>query len=240
MSIVQRILIPFFLRPFFATYQRVHKQSSRIFRKNCQKRRFACAKKFRDIRLITSRKKTFSDPSLTTNGVRGKGEERGSFDSFSLNHAEGHRIKHCAGKRYDICNGKGSNFIVFENAFAHRYSEAVIVSVSQDESKFIKFPYEIVKKGETPCFHEPAGLPITLYYDKNTDTLDPLDKKNAGGDHFNLDDLPDTPFVIRTKREEFCYLQLKSAKHLYPNQNRYHLTHGNIDSVYARYFTISH
>ncbi|MCA9562957.1 MAG: LIC_13355 family lipoprotein [Myxococcales bacterium] len=195
----------------------------------------------------------YSDPILATNGVYGGGEEAGSTDVYSLGFLPGENDYLVLG--FDgrwAENGQGVDFVVFENAFRVRngdgyFIDPVIVALSQDGMQWIDFPHDYVAPDETVYSNEPADWPgfagvSPVLLNESDPASDPFDVDTAGGDQFNLDDLPNDGALGSAIREGgFRYIRLTTAAtqtnpdsgEPYPHDP---VSNGpDIDGVHARY-----
>ncbi len=193
----------------------------------------------------------YGNPQLALNGVYGGGLYQGSTDVFSLDKASDGTLI-AAWSVGTVCDGEGADLVVFENAFRERISKAlffepIVVSVSLDGVNFIDFPHaylgtqklgDIVNEKNWVGF---AGMNPVLYNEttNNFDVqgIDPLDAAVAGGDSFDLQDLPDTELGLQIKTEGFRYIKLTAAPALgFPNSPNSFGGYADIDGVYAKRF----
>jgi cysteine-rich repeat protein len=195
----------------------------------------------------------FYDANNAINGVRGGGPGKGSTDTFSLGYSDGvdnYLIIRWQGLR--VLNGPGADVAVFENPFAIggvglRFMDQVILYFSQDGQTWVPFPHDYLAADETLYSTDPshwqgfAGItPVLL--NEDTNPVDPFDPELAGGDHFDLDELPDEDFdALSIKESGFSYLKLVSAPStVNPDTGtpfvRDMASNGaDIDGAYARY-----
>ncbi|WP_428269318.1 LIC_13355 family lipoprotein [Haliangium sp.] len=169
----------------------------------------------------------FGDPGLAVNGVRGGGVEQGSVDVYSLGTSTGedgpadHTLTLAWSGRV-VINEPGIDFVVFENPFAteldvHHFIEAAVVEVSRDGQSWVAMPHDYTADDETVYVDDPtrwqgfAGVhPVLLHEEDNP--VDPMDPALAGGDGFDLADLPDDGGEAEAiKREGFSYLRIVTA-----------------------------
>ncbi|MGM0577534.1 MAG: LIC_13355 family lipoprotein, partial [Myxococcota bacterium] len=155
------------------------------------------------------------------NGVRGGGATAGGRDVYSLGRDEddGVLVLRWAGAR--VTDGPGADLVVFENAFEYggdeRFMDPVVVEVSRDGAAWVAFPHDYVAADETAYVPEPgawrgfAGIePVLLHEEDNP--VDPFDRAAAGGDPFDLADLPaDDPEAEAIRTEGFVYVRLVAA-----------------------------
>lgn len=128
-------------------------------------------------------------PSILQGGPHGGGLKSGSTHVLSLG-VGGELIVDFGD--YDIVDGEGADFIVFENSFevspGNLVTEPGIVGVSEtssDASAFIDFPCDVNIKGVQPDSSHCAGFqPVLANVTQNC--IDPTDITLAGGDAFDL------------------------------------------------------
>ena len=152
--------------------------------------------------------------------------------------------------------GPEADLAVFENPFDYsscgsgdRFMDHVVVSVSTDRTTWVDFPHDYTGTDETVYSTDPddwqgfAGVTPVLYHEENN-PVDPFDQAAAGGDHFDLDDLPDTDEGADIKENGFIYIKLTSAPSLEnPDTAGYNFVKelisdgADIDGVYGRYFS---
>lgn len=195
----------------------------------------------------------FHNANNAVNGVRGGGPGKGSTDTFSLGYSDGvdnYIIIRWHGLR--VLNGPGTDIAVFENPFSIgednlRFMDHVVLYFSQDGHVWVPFPHNYLAADETLYSADPdhwqgfAGItPVLLNEDSNQ--VDPFDPSLAGGDHFDLDDLPDhDPDALSIKEGGFSYLKLVSAPSTAnpdtgePFVRDLASDGADIDGVYARY-----
>jgi hypothetical protein len=198
----------------------------------------------------------FGDAQHAVNGVRGCGDTCGSTDVFSLGLTPGvddYVVLRWSGRR--VLNGPGADFVVFENAFLRgggpdRFIDPVVVFVSRDGVTWVPFPHDYTAPDETAYSYDPAswpgfaGLgPVRLHAEDNP--VDPFDAEAAGGDGFDLDELPDDDAeAAAIKSEGFVYLKLVSAAaHENPDTGAPYpkepISNGpDIDGVYGRWLAV--
>lgn len=190
----------------------------------------------------------FGDPERAVNGVRGGGVETGGADVFSLGiEPEQDELIVLRWSDRVVLNGPGIDFVVFENAFEFGggvFMDLAMVEVSRDGLEWVAFPHDLVAADETSWSSEPldwpgfAGrTPVLLHEEDNP--VDPVDPAVAGGDGFDLDDLPAGDEADAIRAEGFAFLRLTSAPALlnpdtgepYPRDP---ISNGaDIDGVYA-------
>lgn len=160
----------------------------------------------------------FRDPSRATNGVRGGGLTQQSLDVYSILPGE-HLTLGWSGRR--VVNGPGVDLAVFENPFRYAdgltFIDATVLELSDDGETWVELPHDYVAPDETVYSpHEEdwigfAGVhPVLLHVDDNP--VDPFDARAAGGDGFDLDDLPlDDPDAAWIRAHGFRFLRLSPA-----------------------------
>ncbi len=193
----------------------------------------------------------YGNPINALNGVNGGGANAGSLDVFSLNLAtDGALI--ASFSQGLVCNGEGADINVFENGFRQLmtnalFFEPVVVSVSLDGVQYEDFPHEylgttslgsIVDEKNWVGF---AGMTPVLYNEATNNFsvhgVDPLDSARAGGDSFDLDNLPDTDLGLQIKAQGFRYIKLTGAPKLgFPNSPNSFGGLADIDGIYAKRF----
>jgi len=143
----------------------------------------------------------FGDPQKAVNGVRGGGDAAGSTDVFTLGFAAGEDDLLVLGWSGRVAgNGPGTDLVVFENAFrigdgAATFIEPAVVSVSRDGVAFVDFPHRYDGTAGEASLSDPAawegfaGL-TPVRWNVDSREADPFDREAAGGDAFDLDDLP--------------------------------------------------
>ena len=162
----------------------------------------------------------FGDPERAVNGVRGGGAEAGGTDVFSLGIEPG--VDSELVLRWSerlVLNGPGVDFVVFENAFESGggvFMDLATVEVSRDGVAWVAFEHDYVADDETGWSNDPADWsgfagrsPVLLHDEDNP--VDPVDPAVAGGDGFDLDDLPADAEADLIRTEGFVYLRLTSA-----------------------------
>ena len=196
------------------------------------------------------------DASNAADGVHGGGSSTGNTnDVFSLGYDEGvdnYIVLGWSGRLVE--NGPGTDFAVFENAFLIGggpacFMDQVVVFLSFDGTTWVPFPHDYVNSDETTYSQLPdkwqgfAGL-YPVYYNVDTNPVDPFDFAAAGGDHFDLDDLPDDGGDAQAiKTGGFTYIKLVTAPSMTnpdTGANYVHETISNgadIDGVLARYLS---
>ncbi|MCP4600047.1 MAG: LIC_13355 family lipoprotein [Proteobacteria bacterium] len=196
----------------------------------------------------------FGDANNAVNGVRGKGLGASSQDVFSMGYEEGidnYIILEWSGQR--VTNGPGTDLVVFENPFEYGsggiFMDHIIVYFSRDGSTWVPFPHNYIYPEETEYSSDPkfwigfAGVGPVLYHEEEN-PADPFDPEAAGGDHFDLDELPkDGGEAEAIRNEGFAFLKLVTApSQINPDTDVLYvkdpISNGaDIDGVYARYFT---
>jgi len=195
----------------------------------------------------------FRDANNAVNGVRGSGNTQGGTDVFSLGYNEG--VDNYIVIRWlaaQAVNGPGVDFVVFENAFAsgaqgQHFMDQTIVYLSRDQNTWVSFPHDYLATEESLYSGLPADWsgfagvnPVLLNDDDNQ--VDPFDTALAGGDPFDLDDLPDDGGPAEEiKTYGFTYLKLVTAPTVLNPDTGLPYVHdpvangADIDGVYARY-----
>lgn len=189
------------------------------------------------------------DPSRAINGVRGAGLRAGSLDVYSLGAgADAFVVMGFGGQRFP--DEEGAELVVFENAFEigegpFRFMDPVVVEVSIDGVSFVAFPHHYTAPDPTQWSADPshwhgfAGITPVLLHEEEMPG-DPFDSVAAGGDAFDLADLPDGADSDRIRTEGFSFVRLTSARRFEdPNTHapypRDPVSDGpDIDGVYAR------
>lgn len=164
----------------------------------------------------------FGDPEHAINGVRGGGLRMQSLDVYSIP-AGSHLVLEWTGRR--IFDGPGVDFVVFENPFhfgdEHTFMDPTVVEVSADGEHWVALPHDYVAVDETTYSARQsdwigfAGVrPVLLHQEHPVDgherdglPVDPFDAERAGGDPFDLADLPDADLRRRGVR----YVRLSAA-----------------------------
>lgn len=178
-----------------------------------------------------------------------------------------------------VCNGIGIDFTVFENAYfipnqnGATFIEPGKVSVSQDGTNWVDFPFDYLAADKTasPASANYAdwsgliGLFPTFYNETSHNyvdhQVDPFKQGDrmatyngditgiAGGDPFDLDDLPNTTLGNDIKVNGFRYIKITRISKV---ENPYNLGNNfpvvensfddggsDIDAIYARYLKAS-
>lgn len=192
-------------------------------------------------------------PDKAANGVRGAGQGSGSSDVCQLNYAAGNYIVLRWSGRV-VMNGSGADFVVFENSFeisgqpGHFFMDHVIVSVSRDNLSWVDFPYDYIAADETVYSDLPGdwsgfGGKTPVLYHEEDNRVDPFNQAEAGGDQFDLDDLPDSAEGIAIKLNGFKYIKLTTAPSVNNPDTGANFVKddvicngADIDGVYARFF----
>jgi len=194
----------------------------------------------------------FLDSAMCVNGVRGKGEGQGSFDVFSLGYAADDSYVVLRWSDAVVQNGPGADFAVFENGFklfteGDYFMDLVVVELSQDGESWVAFPHDYVAEDETSYSKRRddwvgfAGRsPVLLNLEDNP--VDPFDPVLAGGDHFDLDGLPDDGALGSAIKEfGFTFIRLTTAPTLdnpdtgAPYTKDITSNGADIDGIYGRY-----
>ena len=198
----------------------------------------------------------FSDSAMATNGVRGGGCTAGSTDVFTIDYdsSGGTNAIVLSWTKGTVKNGSGADIVVFENPFktgtcssSSTFMDHIIVAVSRDKSTWVTFPHnytapdEKVYSNKAHYWQGFAGITPALYH-SDDNRVDPFDQGEAGGDHFDLDDRPDTTEGNAIKAEGFTYIRLTSAaSQINPDTGETFVKDGisdgpDIDGIAARYF----
>ncbi len=196
----------------------------------------------------------FGDPQKAVNGVRGGGDATGSTDVFSLGYDTGRNdvlVLRWSGRR--VQNGPGADLVVFENPFIIANGKAsfldpAIVSVSMDGETWVQFPHAYLAadpatySADSTSWQGFAGLTPVRWNQDRAD-VDPFDRDAAGGDAFDLSDLPaDDGEADILRLEGFRFVRIQSAAtQVDPRTNAPYphdaaATGPDIDGVAARYF----
>ena len=194
----------------------------------------------------------FFEAANATNGVYGAGQGAGSQDTFSLGYLTDQNNYLVMSWNTSVAlNGPGTDFVVFENAFevvpGVRFMDHAIVFLSLDGEIWVPFPHDYTAPDESQYSTDPdhwegfAGVqPVLLNEADNP--VDPFDFQSAGGDHFDLDLLPEDDGPAQQIRElGFTYLKLVTAPTVInPDTDDFFVRDpvangADIDGVYARY-----
>jgi len=183
----------------------------------------------------------FHDPDRAVNGARGAGWFAGSTDVYSLTFdPDDALVLGWSGRR--VVDSEGPDLVVFENVFAlddgQRFLDPVRVEVSPDGVDFVAFDHAYT--GPLDGSTDPAdwagfaGRTPTLL-NEDTNPVDPFDAVAAGGDAFDLADLPaGDPIADAILADGVAAVRLTAAcaDDAYP---AYPLSNGpDIDAIYAR------
>lgn len=139
----------------------------------------------------------FGDPTKAVDGVRGGGLTTQSLDVYSIPRGEPLVL---GWEDRVVVNGPGVDLVVFENAFHYgdglTFMDPTVVEVSADGERWVAFPHDFTAADETsysPRTEHWVGFagvtPVLLHAEGNP--VDPFDGAAAGGDGFDLADLPD-------------------------------------------------
>lgn len=193
----------------------------------------------------------FSDSNNAVNGVRGGGMSSGSMDVFSLGLESG--VNNYITLRWKdrvVLNGPGNDFAVFENCFAvgssgeSNFMDIVVIYLSRDGENWVAYPHDYINEDETVYSSNPAmwqgfgGVHPVLYHEENN-PVDVFDFEQAGGDHFDLDNLPDEGEAAIIKQEGFVFIKIVAAPtEVNPDTGAIFVKDGmsngaDIDGVYA-------
>lgn len=164
----------------------------------------------------------YGDPERAINGVRGSGCCAGGTDVFALGQDDGVDDWVELGWSGVVVDGDGPDLVVFENAFEHDggvFVEPAIVQVRAAEGDWATFPYDYVAHDETVHSADPddwqgfAGLrPVFLHAEDYP--VDPSDTSLAGGDPFDLADLPPGEARDAIESDGACCVRIVSARGL--------------------------
>lgn len=194
----------------------------------------------------------FGDPTRAVNGVRGAGETGSSQDVYSLGFTpdvDNSITVSWSGRR--VTNGPGPDFVVFENGFRvsdeSYFMDQVVVFLSRDGTTFVPFPFDYVAANEEEYSSRPAdwtgfGGVWPVLYNEDSNRANPFDFARAGGDAFDLGDLPDQGEAGAIRQEGFVELRLVAAPSLVnPDTGRPFVRDAvsngaDVDGVYGRYF----
>ncbi len=161
------------------------------------------------------------NPANATNGVRGGGATTGGTDVYSIGASTDRwLILRLAG--HSVLNGPGPDLVVFENAFSYGdygvFMDPTVVQVSRDGLTWVTFPFDYTAADETVYSADPddwsgfAGLTPVLLNQDTTPDADPFDLATAGGDRFDLDDLPENdPDAVAIRNYGFTFVRLIAA-----------------------------
>lgn len=192
------------------------------------------------------------ETEAATNGVHGGGNGGGSTDVYSMGLTARDGALTLIWPGHRVLNGDGNDLAVFENPFVigsgpSVFMDQIIVELSQDGESWVAFPHDYVADDETAYSALPdhwlgfAGLtPVLLNEDSNP--VNPFDPAVAGGDAFDLDDLPNDGGLAQSIRENgFTHVRLVAAS-LRANPDtgepfpKDPVANGpDIDGIYARY-----
>ena len=195
----------------------------------------------------------FRDPLRAANGVRGGGVGGGSLDVFSLDWTTGTTLTLRWSNRR-VLNAVGPDFVVFENPFEYSgpdsvFMDLVVVELSIDGMTWVVFPHDYVSDDESTYSTDPAdwpgfagASPVLLHEEDNP--VPPTDPQLAGGDAFDLDDLPAEGLAGTIREEGFLFIRLTAAPSLAnPDTGEPYVADpvsngADIDGVYARLLEI--
>ncbi|NRA66153.1 MAG: LIC_13355 family lipoprotein [Pseudobacteriovorax sp.] len=160
----------------------------------------------------------FSDANLAINGVRGRGLGSGSLDVFSLDKTvDGSITLSYEGGRF--CDGQGADIKVFENPFgsaAGVFFEPIIVSVSSDGESYVSFPHSFdldsdLRINAVERWQGFAGMQPVYFHEENTAEMNVFSEA-AGGDSFDLQDLPPGPQKDDILKNGVRFIKLQAAQ----------------------------
>ena len=160
----------------------------------------------------------FGDPLLAVNGVRGGGLEGGGTDTYSMGRSvDVNDTLVLAWSDRLVIDGPGIDLVVFENPFEISGPEVVfmdllIVEASADGETWVAWPHAYLGPDPDAYSPDPAlwegfggRVPVLLHAEDQA--VDPFDADLAGGDRFDLADLPDEALRAGGVR----YVRLRSA-----------------------------
>lgn len=193
----------------------------------------------------------FGDPRHAIDGVRGGGALAGSTDVYSLDYAtHPHLVLGWSGRR--VTNGPGADLVVFENPFRTMWDpdayfmDPIVVAVSLDGARWVELPHRYlapdaaVYSRRIEDWEGFAGVTPVLVND-DVSAIGWFDPR-AGGDAFDLDELPTEGDAAEIRAQGFRYVRLTSAAlvtnpdtgAVYPHDP---LANGaDVDGVAARHF----
>jgi hypothetical protein len=191
------------------------------------------------------------DVERAINGVRGGGATTGSLDVYSLDYTEENASLVLTWSGGRVANGPGVDFVVFENAFhvvssAETFMDPVIVELSDGGEVWVPFPHDYLAEDEAAYsalggdWVGFAGVSPVLYHEEDN-PVSPFDTARAGGDPFDLDDLPDSGEAGAIRAGGFTHLRLVAAATVTNPDTGVAFPHDpimngpDIDGVYARY-----
>jgi hypothetical protein len=193
------------------------------------------------------------NPGSAINGVFGNGLLGGSYDVASLGYNTGvDDFVMLSWSNRVIQDGPGADVVIFENPFflgdgSLRFMDQLVVAFSHDGLNWVVFPHDYLASDETDYVADPgiwigfAGIEPVLLNERNN-RVDPFVQQSAGGDPFDLSDLPASDPVTQEIWEQGCrYVRLTTAATLVnPDTGelfvRDSASNGaDIDGVYARY-----
>jgi len=166
----------------------------------------------------------FGNAYQAVNGVRGGGRNAGGTDVFSLGYRDGldnFLVLGFRGAR--VRNGPGADFVVFENPFEYApgqvFMDLVAVFLSRDGILWVPFPRGYLADDPSVYRPDPALWPgfagrTPVLYHQEMNPVDPFDPAVAGGDAFDLDELPNQGEAGEIRRLGFAYLKLVTAPSL--------------------------
>jgi hypothetical protein len=162
----------------------------------------------------------YGDPTNAIDGVRGGGWLTGSTNVYSLTYTDRpHLVVRWSGRR--VTNGPGADLVVFENAFRtmwddHAYfMDPVVVAVSLDATRWVELPHHYV--ATDPAAYSMhledwegfAGVTPVIVND-DTHPMSWFDP-GAGGDAFDLDELPADGDAGEIRAQGFRFVRVTSA-----------------------------
>jgi hypothetical protein len=165
----------------------------------------------------------FQDATRAVNGVRGGGLFAGSTDVFSLGYEDGiDNVLTVSWGGDWVRNGHGVDFVVAENPFrpgggTSVFMDPAIVHLSRDGQFWVPFPHDYIASDETVYVADPGMWPgfagrFPVLFHEESNRVNPFDWEQAGGDPFDLDDLPlDGGEAEAIRTEGFRYLRLVTA-----------------------------
>ncbi len=159
----------------------------------------------------------YHDPMRAVNGVRGGGATMQSVDVYSIGFGDDRLVLGFSHRR--LIDGPGDDLVVFENAFEYgdglTFIDAAIVELSTDGETWVTLPHDYVAQDElrySPHAEDWIGFAgvSPVFLNADTNPIDPFDP-TAGGDRFDLADLPATPEAEALLREGASQIRIVAA-----------------------------
>lgn len=151
-----------------------------------------------------------NDPQRAIDGVVDGQPKSGGLEVFSRGYSTDppnhYVVLRCSDRL--IRNVDGPDIIVFENAFETNggvFMDPIVVSVSSDGENWVEFPHDYVAPDETVYSRDPdhwrgfAGV-HPVRWSTDVDSCQNPAEQAAGGDRFDLADLPTVPEPVRYVR----------------------------------------